>query len=346
MLSTSTGGIGPFEVSATPGFSASSAAAPAIDQGWTLTKGVDTIDGGTGHDSFLARAQTLGLGDHIDGGIGLSNSLTLVGGGAFNLTLPTVLSNINSLTAVEGIGVAVPAITLRAGLDSDVTLTSSPSGAGATALVVGAANHATITLGNGSDTVYLGAGEKLITGGGNNTIHIDASSAGDRISAGSGNNTLLVDGGGNVTLGRAITGITTVTLSAATTLKLNGMSFVTALGSAGIDSITAGGANQTLTGGLGADTLVGSSAGFDTFGDTAGGLSGDMIRHFVATDRIDITDIAYAGAHLTVAAAGANTKVTLAGGGMSSSFLLQGAFSVAGFGIASDGHSGTYITHS
>ncbi len=330
---------------ATAALTATIAAASTGNHGWTLTKGVDTIDGGTGHDSILARAQTLSPGDHIDGGTGLSNSLTLVGGGAFNMTLPAVLDNISSISAVEGIGVAVPAITLRADLNANLKLTSSPNGAQATALVVGAANTATITLGNGSDTVYLGAGEKLITGTGNNTIHITKASASDSITAGTGTNTLVVDGGGSVTLGAKITGISTVSLSSATNLKLNAMGFITATGSAGTDTITAGAAHQTLTGGLGADTLVGNTAGYDSFTDTAAGLSGDLLRGFLATDRIDLTDIAYPTAHLTSAFSGANTSVTLTGGGASSTFLLQGHFSTAGFGLASDGHSGTVITH-
>ncbi len=331
---------------ASAALTATVAAASTGNHSWILTKGVDTIDGGSGHDSILARAQTLSPGDHIDGGAGLSNSLTLVGGGAFNMTLPALLDNISTITAVEGIGVAVPAITLRADLNANLTLTSSPNGAQATALVVGAANSATITLGNGSDTVYLGAGEKLITGSGNNTIHVTAASASDSITAGTGTNALVVDGGGSVTLGAKITGISTVSLSSATNLKLNAMGFITATGSAGIDTITAGGAHQTLTGGLGADTLVGNTAGYDTFSDTAAGLSGDLLRGFIASDRIDITDIAYAGAHLTAAASGANTQVTLAGGGGSSTFLMQGHFSASGFALAGDGHSGTYITHS
>lgn len=332
--------------SATASTTATVAAGSTGDQSWTLTRGVDLVDGGSGHDSIIAREYTLSAGDVIDGGSGLSNSLSLVGGGAFNLTLPTVLENINLITAVEGYGVAVPAITLRAGLDANVKLTSSLLGAQATALVVGAANNATITLGNGSDTVYLGAGEKLVTGSGNNTIHVDATSAGDRITAGSGHNTLVVDGGGNITLGRADTGISTVTLSAATNLRLNGMSFLTATGSTGNDTIAAGGAQQTLTGGLGTDTLIGSTLGADTFSDSAAGMSGDLIRGFLASDQIVITDIAAAGAHIAAVTRGATTQVTLSAGGSSTSFLLQGAFTQAGFSLASDGHAGTVITHS
>ena len=57
---------------------------------------------------------------------------------------------------------------------------------------------------------------------------------------------------------------------------------------------TAGAINQTLTGGAGADTLIGFSGGFDTFKDTAANLNGDTIQNFVASDTIDLTNLAYA----------------------------------------------------
>ena len=320
--------------------------AAAVDASWLLSKGTDIISGGAGMDTFLARAGFLGLTDRIDGGVGLDNTIVCVGGGAFNLSLPAVLTNINVVTAVEGIGVAVPSITLRAGLDSNVVRTSSPLGANAMALIVGAANHAVITLGAGSDTVYLGAGETVIGGTGNCTFHIDAASAGDIITGGSGNNTMVVDGGGAVALGAGISGIATVRLSVATNLGLNGMGFVSAVGSAGADTITAGGANQTLTGGAGADVLVGSVAGGDVFADTAAGIGGDVIRGFLASDRIDVTDIGFAGAKLKVGKVGADTKVTLTGAGGSTSFVLAGRFGAHGFAMADDGHGGVFISHS
>ena len=55
------------------------------------------------------------------------------------------------------------------------------------------------------------------------------------------------------------------------------MSFITAIGSGGADTIKAGASNQTLTGGAGADTLVGFSGGSDIFKDTAAHLNDDTI---------------------------------------------------------------------
>ena len=58
----------------------------------TLTKGADTVVGTSGDDLINVGTQTLSLGDRIDGGGG-TNHLELVGGGIFNLSVPTTLTN-------------------------------------------------------------------------------------------------------------------------------------------------------------------------------------------------------------------------------------------------------------
>ena len=135
-------------------------------------------------------------------------------------------------------------------------------------------------------------------------------------------------------------------LDAAAHLQLNGLSFLSALGSAGADSILAGGQYQTLTGGAGIDNLTGFSGGFDTFRDTAAGLNGDMLRGFVASDRIDLTDMAFGGASLSALTKNGSTTVTVASGAAKSVFTMAGSFSAAGFHLASDGASGVLLTHS
>ena len=104
--------------------------------------------------------------------------------------------------------------------------------------------------------------------------------------------------------------------------------FITAIGSAGADTIKAGATNQTLTGGAGADTLIGFSGGCDIFKDTAANLNGDTIQGFVASDTIDLTNLAFAGATVTTVASGANTKVTVASGATKSTFTLAGSWCV------------------
>ena len=69
------------------------------------------------------------------------------------------------------------------------------------------------------------------------------------------------------------------------------------MGAAATTRSQAGGIDQTLTGGAGADTLIGFSGGFDTFKDTAANLNGDTIQNFVVSDTIDLTNLAFAGHH-------------------------------------------------
>ena len=115
-------------------------------------------------------------------------------------------------------------------------------------------------------------------------------------------------------------------------LTLNSMQFIMADGSTGADTITAGAINQTLTGGAGADTLIGFSGGFDTFKDTAANLNGDTIKSFVTSDTIDLTNLAYAATNkVTTAASGTNTKVTVTAGTTKSTFTLAGSWPSSGF---------------
>jgi len=159
------------------------------------------------------------------------------------------------------------------------------------------------------------------------------------------NSTLEITSGSTVTM-NAATDVGTIKLDAATHLTLNGMAFLTAIGSTGNDTIIAGGVDQTLTGSTGTDVLVGYSGGSDTFRDLAAGLNGDTIQSFLASDTIDITDLGYGSAALKATASGTNTSVTVTSGATKTTFTLTGSFSAAGFVLASDGHGGTIITHS
>jgi Ca2+-binding RTX toxin-like protein len=157
------------------------------------------------------------------------------------------------------------------------------------------------------------------------------------------NSTLDITTGGTIAL-NAGTDVGTVKLSAASNLTLNGMQFI-AVGSSGNDTITAGGIGQTLTGGAGADTLIGFSGGFDTFSDTAAHLNGDTIKNFLTSDTIDLTNLAFAGSTVTAVASGANTKVTVTAGTTKSSFTLAGSFTASGFQLASDGATGAFLKY-
>ncbi|MGA9014050.1 MAG: hypothetical protein WB509_16275 [Acetobacteraceae bacterium] len=200
----------------------------------------------------------------------------------------------------------------------------------------------------GGDTITLGAPtQSVIVGGPNETIKATAANAGASISDLGANSTLQITNGGTLAL-NALTDVTTVKLSAASNLTLNQMSFITAIGSAGADTIKAGTSNQTLTGGAGADTLVGFAGGGDTFKDTAANLNNDTIQNFVVSDTIDLTNLAFvAGATTLTTAVNAagNTKVTVVSGATKSAFTLTGSFTSSVLHLASDGAVGTYLTH-
>ena len=66
----------------------------------------------------------------------------------------------------------------------------------------------------------------------------------------------------------------------------------------------------------------------------------------MTSDTIDFTNLAYAATDtVTAAASGANTKVTVTAGATKSVFTIDGTWSSAGFHLASDGATGTFLTH-
>ena len=396
-----------------------------------------TITTGPVSTTIVTTAANLLAADKITGGTGtgVTNTLQLSGGGAFDLAAVTKLTNIQVIAAQEGQGTSAQTVTLKAGLNATVSVAADTAGDSAPGItIIGANNTDVINLGAGNDTVTLGANETVNGGAGTDVYSVTKTTiANTTIKGGNGSNTLMVTGGGNATMGAKITGINavqlatttnftanstaglqisgsstggdtitlgaptqsviagganetikataanagasisglganstldittggtitlnattdvnTVQLSAASTLTLNKMSFI-AVGSSGNDKITAGGIDQTLTGGAGTDTLTGYSGGLDIFKDTAAHLNGDTIAGFVASDTIDLTNLAPAGATLTTATttttAGVNTKFTVVSGGTKSVFTVGGSWTSSGFVLATDGTGGTLLTH-
>ncbi len=316
-------------------------------QTFTLTTGKDTVAGGPANNTIIAKTATLTATDSISGGTA-TNTLALQGGGTFNLSAPATLTNIAIITAQEGEGTTAQTVTLRTGLNATVNVASDTTATDTspTITITGAANSDVINLGSGNDTVTVGAGETVNSGGGNNTIKVTSANVGNvTINGGTkGTNTLSVTGGGTATMGAGITGITTVQLASATTFTANATTGLTIVGSTGADKITAGGAGQVLTGGAGANTLTGSSAGNDIFRDTAADLNGDTIANLLASDVIDITNLAPTTAVIsksTVSAA--STVLTLTSGTTSSKITLSGSYQ-GSFALAADGTGGTDLT--
>ena len=317
---------------------------------YVLTKKAVTITGGSANDTFVAAGSTLIAGDKLDGGGG-SNTLSLTGGGVFNLATPATLANIAVVAAQEGQAAGggqaatLQTVTLRAGLDATVNVAAAsaerePIPNPAAITINGAANNDVINLASGTDTVLgLGAGETVHAGTGTALVKSVAANAGAGVIGRSGSSTTLeVTNAGTVTLG-AQDAYLTVKLDAASTLHLNGMAFVTAIGSTGADTLIAGAANQTLSGGGGRDTLTGFSGGGDIFMDTTKAVIGDTVGNWTTGDVLDITDLSPATAKITGFAAG---KLSVTDGTHKATIAFTGTLAAHNFTvIGTDGQGGT-----
>ena len=340
------------------------AAAQTILVGHTfyLTKATDTVSGGPGPDTIVATADTLSAGDTVNGNGG-TDTLVLNGAGRFNLAAPTALNGISEIIARDGQSAsgtglsAIPAsnqiIVLRNGMDTPVVVepdqTYNPANPHPdTITITGAQNAATLTLGSGADVVSVGdARETVIGGSGNDTIIVTAATIGAHINGGTGSATLDVTGGGGITMGSSITNIANVVLGAAATpynFTANALSGLTVTdSSSGADTIQAGAANQTLTGGsAGKMTFIGSGAAHDVFTDTTALFRNDTISNFLAGDLIDITDLPNSPS-LSIGFAPQTGLLTVTSGSVSTVLHLPGPFTTAGFTHTSDGGHGVIL---
>ena len=275
----------------------------------------ETVFGGSGTDTYTVNAQTIGAAIHAGPGISL---LDVTGGG--NVTMGSSLSG--SFASVTLLGNATNFIANgQHGLE-----------------IVAAGSGDIVTVGDASQTVQAQGGA---------AVHVlaTAAEAGVAISNVGTGSVLEITTGGTATLSSADTGLT-VKLDKGSTLMLGTMGFVTAIGSKGADTITANGANQTLTGGLGADVLIGNSGGHDLFSDTIKGLNADSIVNFGSVgDVIDITNLGTLSHATFTSSGGSLTTAHLTGSGGSLTFKIDGSFTSSGFSVTSDGHGGEMITY-
>ena len=340
---------------------------PPLGQTFVLTKGVDSFTGGTANNTIIAGSSTLTSGDQIDGGSGGNNALDLTTSGSFNLQLPTTLTDIQIVNAQEGQAaysnttqsfVATnQVVTLRSGLNVTVNvagaLINPLNPKAATITIIGANDASVINLAGGNDVVTLGSAAETVHGGsGNNQIQVTASTIGATIDGGTGQSTLAVLGGGSVVMGSNVTDISNVLLAStpsAMSFTANSTAgLVVNDASKGADTVTAGGLNQTLTGGAGKDTFVGFSGGSTTFADLAAAISGDVINNFRAPgDTIDFTDVSFASLSFNFAENSGGTAgvMTVSDGTHTAAVTLGGSFSPGSFHQTALG-SGTIITYS
>jgi serralysin len=272
----------------------------------------ETVNGGTGNATFYDTAAT--IGDTIAGGNG-TNALHIQNGGSL-----TMGSNITGVPSVF--------------LDNSATYDFTANATAGLALFAG----------TGNDTIAVGAASQRVIGSsGTLTVQATAAQAGMTISSGTGSATLEITTGGTTTLNNGDTNLT-VQLQAATHLGLGGLGFITAIGAAsGGDTITAGGANQTLESLGGNDTLTGSSKFGDTFLGTSAGLAGDTITGFGGSDAIDITDMVSSSVQPYVFNT-AKDQLTVTDGTHSVTLTFAGSYTAGSFAApVSDGHTGTLI---
>jgi len=250
----------------------------------------------------------------------------------------------------KDVAVGSVAVTAAANLNTGTTIDLTGSGnivvgGNGNDVITGGTGANWISLGGGKDKVVLGSSGETVNGGGGTTlVQATTATAGALINGGAGKTTLEVTNAGTATLNAATTNVTVI-LDAAANLTLSKMAFVTAIGSAGSDTITALAANQTLTGGAGTDTLVGYGGFGDTFSDTSAGLNGDMIKLFGGSDLIDLTDLSFTKAKaLEYAGTTTSGVLTATDSTHSATITFAGAYTLANFKMASDANGGALIS--
>ncbi|MEQ8355871.1 MAG: calcium-binding protein, partial [Kiloniellaceae bacterium] len=224
------------------------------DLQFTLTVADDIFLLSGGNDRITGTAVTLNPGDELVGGGG-SDSLTLMGGGVFDL------AGLNQFAEFETVALddSGSSLMLRDGVDLAVV-----TGAGADA----------VTLGTGNDAVNLS--------GGNDTLMAVAATlnAGDDLRGGLGSDSLMLTGGGLFDLSglAQVAGLEAVALdnSGSDLVLREGTDLIVTAGS-GVDRITLGSGNDTVDLGGGDDSFNAASSSFNPGDDLDGGLGTDTL---------------------------------------------------------------------
>ncbi|WP_353230932.1 hypothetical protein [Novosphingobium sp.] len=321
-------------------------------QTYTLTIDPDTVTGDAAANTIVATSATLSSGDLIDAGSGGSNTLDLQGAGTFDLTAPTTLTGIATVTATELAGLAWQTVTMRSGLNVTVNVTSV---AGGQIYLFGGNDADVFNLGSGADVITLGSAAETVNGGGGPAlVNMTAATAGALVMGHGSTTTLGISGGGLVALNAADSGITLIKLAAAAvaynlvTTSQGGV--VITDNSTTADIIALNSAKDTLickaasvtaqVSAANAGALVYGGTGADILEITTGGkavLNPATVRvHVVLTQATDltlnsnVTGVTGSSGDDTVTLTTANLKATtsLNGGGGANTLVLKdgGAF--------------------
>jgi hypothetical protein len=256
----------------------------------TLNTGTDVVVAGDGNDIIRATELTLNALDNINGGNGVTDELAITGGGT--VTMTALVTNIEYVTLAN-------AVTFSANDTAGLTITGSAFND-----IIGTGNAVqTVNAGNGNDDITLGAtGQTINAQAGDDNVFVTAVTIGSTIDGGThtSGDELGVLGGGVVTMHAGVTGFEFATLAVATTFTANATTGLIITGSGGIDTITTGGAVQTVNAGAGADSITLGFAGQtingqgddDTIHATGAQLVGAVIDGGAHTggDTLDITN--------------------------------------------------------
>jgi hypothetical protein len=203
-------------------------------------------------------------------------------------------------------------------------------------IIHASADNDTITVGSASQTVVGSSGSLLVlAAAGNEGVAIDS---------GTGSNELEITSGGAFAL-NSVDNNLTVQLAAGSSLTLNHMHFIHAVGAGGNDVIIAGAAGQVLTGGGANDILEDVGQYGVTFQDTVAGFSGDTLADFTKMDTIDITGLSSLSASAIYNGTSTLGVLKVTSGMSSLDIKLSGQISGGIFQIGSDSHGGALITY-
>src|SRR5262245_4557872 len=277
----------------------------------TGNAGADTLSGLAGNDTLIGAAGN----DTLNGGTGNDSMAGGLGNDTYvvDSTGDAVTENVGEGT--DTVQTALNSYSLGPNVEN-LTFTGTGNFSG-----TGNALANTITGGTGNDTLDGGAGiDTLIGGAGNDTYRVDDSADAINEAAGAGIDTvqstaLAYTLGGNVD---------NLVFVGTGNFNGTGNGLANALtGGAGNDTLSGGGGDDTITGGAGNDTMNGN-AGNDSF-MFAAGFGSDTIAGFDANpagggqDLLDLDSLSLGvnagnfAAHVSIAASGGNTLVTING---------------------------------
>lgn len=275
--------------------------------------GADNLGGGDGDDTMVASASDISLLPEVISGSAGTDTLSLIGGGAFDLG-SAVFNGVeilqladNATTSVilsdfavsSGATMLVDASAITTATNT-FTFTASSETDGLFS-IIGGAGADTITSGNGSDTIVGGTGADALYGGTGNDVFsasaADIHQSQETINGGDGIDTLSLSGGGTFNLNStSISNLEAITLTSdvaskvyilysavapGATMTIDASAITTATNGFTFTSANGSDGFFNITGGAGNDSVMGGYKADTIFGsggnDTMTGVYGNDI---------------------------------------------------------------------